>query len=70
MTVTAAPEPALDGADAVVIATAWPELVALDWRRLTRSMRHRVVLDGRGALRGVDLPDDVTLLRIGVGRAP
>ena len=70
ITVTATPEPALDGADAAVIATAWPELVALDWRRLTRPMRRRVVLDGRGALRGVDLPDDVTVLRIGVGRAP
>jgi hypothetical protein len=53
-----------------VIATAWPELLALDWRALTRPMRTRVVLDGRGALRGVDLPDDVTVLRIGVGREP
>jgi UDPglucose 6-dehydrogenase len=70
ITVTATPEPALDGADAAVIATAWPELVALDWRAITRPMRNRVVLDGRGALRGVDFPDDVTVLRIGVGRAP
>ena len=70
LTVAAGPEAALGGADAAVIATAWPELATLDWHVLTRPMRRRVILDGRGALRGVDLPDDVTVLRIGVGREP
>lgn len=61
------PAAALDGADAAVIATAWPEFRALDWFALTRCMRRRMLLDGRGALGGVVLPADVTYLRIGVG---
>jgi UDPglucose 6-dehydrogenase/GDP-mannose 6-dehydrogenase len=70
LTVAATAEAALAEVDAAVIATAWPELATLDWRALTRPMRLRIILDGRGALRGVDVPDDVTVLRIGVGREP
>jgi UDPglucose 6-dehydrogenase/GDP-mannose 6-dehydrogenase len=58
---------ALAGADAALLATAWPEFRHLDWHELTRGMRTRLVLDGRGVLAGVPLPPDVTYLRIGVG---
>ena len=61
------PAAALAGADAALIATAWPEFRTLDWAALTRGMRRRLVLDGRGTLAGVTLPADVTYLRIGVG---
>ena len=62
-----APEAALAGADAVVIATACPEFRSLDWQACARAMRRRVILDGRDALRGVPLPEGVTYLRIGLG---
>lgn len=37
-----------DGADAVVLATEWPEFSALDLASLARRMRRRVLFDGRG----------------------
>jgi UDPglucose 6-dehydrogenase len=40
----------LDGADAVVLVTEWPELVALDWTAATKLMSGNVVIDGRNAL--------------------
>lgn len=60
------PTVALTGADAAVVATGWAEFRALSWEALTRGMRTRVVLDGRGVLSGIPLPSDVTYLRIGV----
>lgn len=43
---------ALDGADAAVIATEWPEFRRLNWDRLGASMRGRLVADGRRILDG------------------
>jgi UDPglucose 6-dehydrogenase len=41
---------ALDGADAAVLVTEWPELVDLDWTEAAPRMRNRLVVDGRNAL--------------------
>jgi UDPglucose 6-dehydrogenase len=41
---------ALEGADACVIVTEWPEFAALDWREVAELMRGRVVIDGRNLL--------------------
>jgi UDPglucose 6-dehydrogenase len=41
---------ALDGADAAVLVTEWPELVELDWSAAGERMRNRLVVDGRNAL--------------------
>jgi UDPglucose 6-dehydrogenase len=41
---------ALDGADAAVIGTEWPEFAALDWSALRDRMARPVVLDGRRIL--------------------
>jgi UDPglucose 6-dehydrogenase len=41
---------ALDGADAAVLVTEWPELVELDWAAAGERMRNRLVVDGRNAL--------------------
>ena len=41
---------ALDGADAVVLVTEWPEFKQLDWDTAARRMVGRVVIDGRNAL--------------------
>jgi UDPglucose 6-dehydrogenase len=41
---------ALDGADAVVVVTEWPELRELDWAQAASRMRNRLVVDGRNLL--------------------
>jgi len=41
---------AIEGADAVVIATEWPEFAALDWVAVADRVRTRRVFDGRRLL--------------------
>ena len=41
---------ALDGADAAVIVTEWPELQEIDWAEAGERMRNRLVIDGRNAM--------------------
>jgi UDPglucose 6-dehydrogenase len=41
---------ALDGADAAVLVTEWPELRDLDWATAGERMRNRVIVDGRNLL--------------------
>jgi UDPglucose 6-dehydrogenase len=41
---------ALDGADAAVVVTEWPEVRDLDWAAAGERMRTRVVVDGRNLL--------------------
>ncbi len=60
-------EAAIGGADAIVIATAWPEYRALDWPGLAALLRTPVVLDGRFVLDGIDLPRWLRVIRVGVG---
>lgn len=43
-------EKALDGADAAVIVTAWPQLLEMDWAEALGTMRRAVVFDGRNML--------------------
>jgi UDPglucose 6-dehydrogenase len=40
----------LEGADAVILVTEWPQCVDLDWGEVAAAMRGRVVIDGRNAL--------------------
>jgi len=61
------PEPLLRGADAAVLATAWPDYAAWDWARLAPLMRSRLILDGRNALRELRWPQGVTYRPIGIG---
>jgi UDPglucose 6-dehydrogenase len=62
------PGEALDGADAAVVVTEWPELNELDWADAAARMRHRLIIDGRNML-------DPAALRVlgfeyeGIGRA-
>jgi UDPglucose 6-dehydrogenase len=44
------PYQAAADADAIVLTTEWPALLALDWDLLKRTMRRPVILDGRNAL--------------------
>ncbi len=41
---------ALDGADAAVVVTEWPEFGDIDWRAGAERMRGRLVIDGRNCL--------------------
>jgi UDPglucose 6-dehydrogenase len=49
-TICADPLDALDGADAAVLVTEWPELADLDWAEAARRMRNPVLVDGRNML--------------------
>ena len=60
---------AVDGADAVVLVTEWPELVALDWAEVARRMAGDVVIDGRNAL-APEVLLAAGLTYEGVGRLP
>ena len=46
---------ALDGADAAVLVTEWPELRQLDWAEAGARMRKRVLIDGRNMLDADDM---------------
>ncbi|NUW34740.1 UDP-glucose/GDP-mannose dehydrogenase family protein [Nonomuraea sp. SMC257] len=46
----ATPETALDGADAAIVVTEWPQLKEVDWARAASAMRRPVLFDGRNML--------------------
>ncbi len=56
-----------EGADALVVATAWPEYQQLDFPRLARAMRTPIFLDGRNAFPAADLRD-AGFTYLGIGR--
>jgi UDPglucose 6-dehydrogenase len=59
---------ALDGADAAVVVTEWPELRDLPWDELAARMRTRIVVDGRNHL-DPDAMRAAGLAYEGIGRA-
>ncbi|MGQ0764507.1 MAG: UDP-glucose dehydrogenase family protein [Gemmatimonadota bacterium] len=60
------PESALMGADAAVLATAWPQYVALDPRRVRSLMRRPLMVDARGGLDSARWSEHCEYLTIGV----
>jgi UDPglucose 6-dehydrogenase len=58
---------ALDGADAAVLVTEWPEFRELDWQDAFGRMRKPLVVDGRNFLDG-DLLEKAGFTYEGVGR--
>jgi UDPglucose 6-dehydrogenase len=50
LVVTATPEEAIDGAEAVVIATEWPAYRDLDWAAIRDRLARPLVIDGRRLL--------------------
>jgi UDPglucose 6-dehydrogenase len=59
---------ALDGADAAVLVTEWPELQELDWAQAGERMRNRLLVDGRNVLDPAELRA-LGFTYEGVGRA-
>jgi UDPglucose 6-dehydrogenase len=51
------PYSALEGADALLLATEWEEYGALDWVLIRETMRGKIVLDGRNVLNRVLLAE-------------
>ena len=58
---------AVDGADAVVLVTEWPEFRELDWNDVKERMRRPLVVDGRNFLDG-ELLKQAGFTYEGVGR--
>jgi UDPglucose 6-dehydrogenase/GDP-mannose 6-dehydrogenase len=61
----ATPQEALGGADAAIVATAWPEFTSWDWTSLCALMRRPLIVDGRNALTATRFPANVVYLPIG-----
>jgi UDPglucose 6-dehydrogenase len=67
-TICGDPLEALDGADAAVVVTEWPQLAQLDWRAAAGRMRNPLLIDGRNMLD----PDELRAAGFtyeGIGRA-
>ena len=45
-----AAEACLEGADAAVLVTEWPQIIGIDWGAAVATMAHPLVIDGRNAL--------------------
>jgi UDPglucose 6-dehydrogenase len=58
---------ALQEADAAVLVTEWPELLALDWREVASAMSGKLLVDGRNALDRATI-EAAGLIYEGVGR--
>lgn len=52
------------GADAIMIASAWPDYRAANWRQICSAMRTPVILDGRGILNHAEIPKEIRVLRV------
>jgi UDPglucose 6-dehydrogenase len=59
---------AIEGADAVVLVTEWPEFTELDFREVAAAMRGNVLVDGRN-LFDPDAVRHAGLVYEGIGRA-
>jgi len=64
--VRTAPE-ALEGAQAALLATAWPELRDWPWAELSALMAEPLIYDGRNLLAGLDLPPGLRWVPAGRG---
>jgi UDPglucose 6-dehydrogenase len=60
---------ALDGADAAVLVTEWPEFAELDWQEAAARMARPLIVDGRNFLDPAAL-GAAGFEYEGIGRAP
>jgi UDPglucose 6-dehydrogenase len=50
VTIVDEPLAALEGADAAVLVTEWPEFIRLDWAAAAAVMRRPLLIDGRNCI--------------------
>ncbi|MEX0672407.1 MAG: UDP-glucose/GDP-mannose dehydrogenase family protein [Candidatus Babeliales bacterium] len=55
ITYCSTPYQALEGTDAAIILTEWPEFKTLDFNRIKTIMRHPIIIDSRNILNGSEL---------------
>ena len=67
--IAADPYDAAEGANAIVLATAWPEFHQLDWARLREAVASPVFVDARNALDGASVVGG-GFAYVSVGRPP
>ncbi len=58
---------AVEGADACIIVTEWPEFAQLDWRQVAERMKGHIVIDGRNLIEA-GVVREAGLLYEGIGR--
>ncbi len=56
------------GADAIVLATEWPQFKELDWQRMKKAMNAAVLFDGRNMLKPARMRDEYGFTYYSVGR--
>ena len=61
------PLEAIDGADAAVLVTEWPEFAELDWAEVAKRMSTPLLVDGRNFL-DADAVRAAGLIYEGIGR--
>lgn len=67
ITIAPSPEALFSDIDAALLATSWPLFRTWDYRPLVGSMRTKVIVDGRNALRQVAWPEGTRYIAVGRG---
>lgn len=57
-----------EGADALVIATEWPQFKELDWKKMKEAMKGAILFDGRNLLKPKRMRDEYGFTYFSVGR--
>ena len=68
ITYAADPYDVATGADALVLATEWPQFKELDWQRINKAMNAAVLFDGRNMLKPSRMRDEYGFVYYSVGR--
>lgn len=68
LTYVSSPYDVAQNADAVVIATEWPQFVELDWLKMKEVMRSAIVFDGRNVLQPERMHNELGFEYISIGR--
>ncbi len=57
-----------EGADAIVLATEWPQFKELDWKKIGESLKEKIVFDGRNLLKPSRMRGEYGFKYFSVGR--
>lgn len=68
ITYTTDPHDVATDADAIVLATEWPQFKELDWQRVKKAMNSAVLFDGRNMLKPARMRDEYGFTYCSVGR--
>lgn len=63
------PYEAMNGADALIIATEWPEFRNLDWKKVKETLKAPVIFDGRNLLKPQRMREEFGFTYTSIGRS-